>query len=117
MAADDEAFPWDRLGDASDKIGPATKACWYKNTAAGYAIAAVHVAFLREANVQDSIRPTSRIEHPFGIVVSPVGLNRAREIVGGGRPASPNPPAVDASLFSPIVELARAYAQPSNESI
>ena len=41
MPADDEAFPWDRLWEASDKIGPAVaKLVAYKNTAAAYSIAA-----------------------------------------------------------------------------
>ena len=84
MPADDEAFRWNRLREASDKIGPAaTKLVAYKNTAAGYAIAAVHVASLREANVPYSVRPTGHNKHPFGIFVLPDGLNRAREIVGG----------------------------------
>jgi hypothetical protein len=53
MPADDEAFAWNRLREASDKIGPtATKLVAYKNTAAGYALAAVHVASLRDANGQ-----------------------------------------------------------------
>ena len=84
MPADDEAFPWDRLREASDEIGPdATKLVAYNNTAAGYAAAAVHVASLREANVPYSVRPTGHNEHPFGIFVMPDGLNRAREIVSG----------------------------------
>ena len=84
MPADDEAFAWDRLREASDKIGPdAAKLVAYKNTAAGYAIAVVHVASLREANVPYSVRPTGHNEHPFGIFVMPDGLNRAREIVRG----------------------------------
>ena len=84
MQADDEGFAWDRLREASDKIGPAAaKLVAYKNTAAGYAIAAVHVASLREASVPYSVRPTGENEHPFGIFVLPDGLNRARKIVGG----------------------------------
>jgi hypothetical protein len=83
MPADYEAFAWDLLQEASDKIGPATKLVAYKNTATGYAIAAVHVASLREANVPYSVRPTDHSEYPFGIFVLPDGLNRAREIVGG----------------------------------
>ena len=83
MPPDDEALSWDRLREASDKIGPAAaKLVAYKNTAAGYAIAVVHVASLREANVPYSVRPTGHNEHPFGIFVLPDGLNRAREIVG-----------------------------------
>ncbi len=40
MPAGDEAFAWDRLREASDKIGPdATKLVAYKNTAAGYPFA------------------------------------------------------------------------------
>ena len=83
MPADDEAFPWDRLGEASDKIGPAAKLVAYKNTAAAFAIAAVHIASLREARVPYSVRPTGDNEHPFGIFVLPDELNRAREIIGG----------------------------------
>lgn len=84
MPADDESFAWDRLREASDKIGPdAMELVAYKNTAAGYATAAVHVASLREANIQYSVRPTGHNEHPFGMFVLPDGLNRAREIVGG----------------------------------
>src|SRR5260370_28546222 len=84
MPADDEGFAWHGVGAASDKIGPAAaKLVAYKNTAAGYAIAAVHVASLREASVPYSVRPTGQNEHPFGIFVLPDGLNRAREIVGG----------------------------------
>jgi hypothetical protein len=83
MPPDDEAFAWDRLGEASDKIGPdAAKLVAYKNTAAGYAIAAVHVVALREAIVPYSVRPTGHGEYPFGIFVLTEGLNRAREIVG-----------------------------------
>ena len=83
MPADDEAFAWDRLREASDKIGPdVAKLVAYKNTKGGYATAAVHVASLREANVPYSVRPTGHNEHPFGIFVMPDGLNRAREIVG-----------------------------------
>ena len=84
MPPDDEAFSWDRLREASDKIGPAVaKLVAYKNTAAGYAIAAVHGASLREANVPYSVRPTGNNEHPFGVFVLQDGLNRAREIIGG----------------------------------
>ena len=84
MPADDEAFPWDRLEEASDKIGPAAaKRVAYKNTAAAYAIAAVHVVSLREASVPYSVRPTGDNKHPFGIFVLPDGLNRAREIIEG----------------------------------
>jgi hypothetical protein len=61
MPVDHGAFAWDRLREASDKIGPdATKLVAYKNTAAGYATAAVHVVSLREANVPYSVRPTVR---------------------------------------------------------
>ena len=83
MPVDDEAFAWDRLREASDKIGPAAKLVAYKDTATGFAIAAVHAASLREANVPYSVRPTGHNEHPFGIFVLPDGLNRARELVGG----------------------------------
>ena len=83
MPVDDEAFAWDRLREASDRIGPAAKLVAYKNTAAGYAIAAVHVASLRQANVPYSIRPTDHSEYPFGIFVLTDDLNRARKIVGG----------------------------------
>jgi hypothetical protein len=82
MPPDDEAFAWDRLREASDEIGPAAKLVGYKNTASGYAIAAVHVASLREANVPYSVRPTGHSEYPFGIFVLTEGLNRAREIIG-----------------------------------
>jgi hypothetical protein len=84
MPADDEAFAWDRLQEASDKLGPdVSKLVAYRDTAAGYAIAAVHVACLREANVPYSVRPTGHNEHPFGVFVLPGALYRAREIVGG----------------------------------
>ena len=84
MPADDEAFPWDRLWEASDKIGPAVaKLVAYKNTAAAYSIAAVHVASLREASLPYSVRPTGDNEHPFGLFVLPDQFNRAREIIGG----------------------------------
>ena len=84
MPPDDEAFSWNLLREASDKIGPAAaKLVAYKNTAFGYAIAAVHVASFREANIPYSVRPTGHNEHPFGMFVLPDGLNRAREIVGG----------------------------------
>jgi hypothetical protein len=83
MPVDDGAFAWDRLREASDRIGPAAKLVAYKNTAAGYAIAAVHVASLRQANVPYSIRPTDHSEYPFGIFVLTDDLNRARKIVGG----------------------------------
>jgi Putative MetA-pathway of phenol degradation len=76
MPPDDEAFAWDRLRDASDEIGPgAAKLVAYKNTAAGYAVAAVHVASLRDANMPYSVRPTDHSEYPFGIFVLPDGLN------------------------------------------
>jgi len=83
MPVEDEAFAWDRLREASDKIGPADKLVSYKNSTAGYAIAAVHVVSLREANVPYSVRPTGHNKHPFGIFVLPDDLNRAREILGG----------------------------------
>ena len=76
MPPDDEVFAWDRLQEASDGIGPsAAKLVAYKNTAAGYAIAAIHVASLREASVPYSVRPTGHKEHPFGIFVLTDCLN------------------------------------------
>jgi hypothetical protein len=83
MPADDEALPWDRLMEASDKIGPdAARLVAYKNTAAGYAIAAAHIASLREAAVSRSVRPTGDTEHPFGTFVLPNEMGRAREMIG-----------------------------------
>ena len=79
-----EAFPWDRLAEASDKIGPvAAKLVTYKNTAAAFAIASVHVASLRETQMPYAVRPTGDNEHPFGVFVLPDGLNRVRAILGG----------------------------------
>jgi hypothetical protein len=80
----DEALRWDRLMEASDKIGPdAAKLVAYKNTVGGYAIAAAHIVALRDAGVSYSIRPTGNEEHPFGAFVAPDNISRAQQIIEG----------------------------------
>jgi CheY-like chemotaxis protein len=86
-------FPWDRLMEASDNLGPnAAKLLRYKNTAAGYGIAAAHVAALRAAGVDYSFRPSDDPEHPVELRVSAEDLGRAHEMtsrVGIGADIAP----------------------------
>jgi hypothetical protein len=78
----EEALPWDRLMEASDKIGPAAvKLVAYKNTVGGYAICVAHIASFREAGVSYSVRPTGIKDHPFGMFVLPDNISRAHEII------------------------------------
>ena len=79
---DDRAWPWDRLIEASDEIGPrAMKLTVYPNTAAGYAMGTAHIAALRAGGVRYSLRSTEDEEYPFGVFVSPVDKSRAVRII------------------------------------
>jgi CheY-like chemotaxis protein len=86
-------FPWDRLMEASDSLGPdAAKLLRYKNTAAGYGIAAAHAAALRAAGVPYSFLPSDDLEHPVELRVTAEDLERAQEMtsrVGIGADIAP----------------------------
>jgi CheY-like chemotaxis protein len=76
-------FPWDRLMEASDLLGPdAVTLLRYKNTAAGYGIAAAHAAALRAVGVPYSLRPGDDSECPVELWVAPEDLGRAGEMIG-----------------------------------
>ena len=66
------AFPWERLVEASDEIGPAEQRLMsYRDTAAGFAIAVTHVAVLRVAQVPYTFRFTGNPALPLALAVLP----------------------------------------------
>jgi hypothetical protein len=61
------SFPWQPLVEGSDSIGRlAVKLAAYKGTAAGYAVAAAHLAALRQAEIPYSFRPRRDANYPSG---------------------------------------------------
>jgi hypothetical protein len=74
--------PFDRLMEASDSVGRyAVKLLSYKETDAGYSVAAAHIAALREAGIPYSFRPRRDVAYPYGIFVPKKQLRLARETV------------------------------------
>jgi hypothetical protein len=74
---------WDRLIEGSDSIGRlAEKVVAYRDTAAGFAVAAVHIAALRQAGIPYSCRPRRDGQYPFGVFVAHKQIRRAKRTVG-----------------------------------
>lgn len=77
------SLPWDRLIEGSDSIGRfAVKIAAYKDTAAGFAVAAAHIESLRHSGTSCSLRPRRDPEYPFGIFVNRKQIRQARAIIG-----------------------------------
>lgn len=77
------SLPWDRLIEGSDSVGRlAIKVVGYKDTAAGFGIAAAHIAALREAGIRYSLRPRRSAEYPFAAFVARKQIRRAKATIG-----------------------------------
>ena len=75
-------LPFDRLIEASDSVGRhAVKLSAYKETPAGYAVAAAHIAALREAGIPYSFRPRRDAAFPYGVFVRKKELRMAQETI------------------------------------
>ena len=76
------SLPWHRLIEGSDSIGRfAVKIADYKDTAAGFGVAAAHVAALRHSGTSCSLRPRRDPEYPFGLFVNRKQIGQAKAII------------------------------------
>lgn len=78
-----QSLPWDRLIEGSDSIGRfAVKIAAYKDTDAGFAVAAAHIAALRHSGTSCSLRPRRDLEYSFGLFVNRKQVRQAKAIIG-----------------------------------
>ncbi len=86
-------FPWERLVEASDELGPAGQRLMaYRDTAAAFAIAVTHVAVLRVAQVPYTFRFTGNPSLPLALSVLPdnrVEALRLMQQIGLGADIAP----------------------------
>ena len=83
-AAPSVPLAWDRLVEASDRIeAAAAEVLGYRDTIAGFAIAAAHSAALRAAGLRYAFRPHAGSEFSMTLIVATPDAQRARELIGG----------------------------------
>jgi hypothetical protein len=78
----ERVLPWRRLMEASDGIDQGAPILTYKNTSAAFAIASVHAAILRTAELSYRFRETRSSGHPFELTVRAEDRERASELIG-----------------------------------
>jgi hypothetical protein len=59
----------------------AVKLAAYKGNAAGYAVAAAHIAALRQAQIPYSFRPRRDANYPFGVFIVRKQIRPAKETI------------------------------------
>ncbi len=79
----ESGFAWDRLMEASEELeGAATELVSYRDTVAGFAVAAAHGAALRAADVPYEFRAAGDEQYPFSLLVLAENVAAAQRLIG-----------------------------------